>query len=92
MNDANGNQQTELRAPVVAVDLTQVIQIISVAIDEIKANLQSQNGKINRVIQAVNDTMGAVEKLAKIQGLDYSNDIKDWVSLEKLQELKDNPR
>ena len=34
----------------------------------------------------------ALEQLGAVDGLEYSNDVKDWVSKKKLMELKKNPR
>jgi len=33
-----------------------------------------------------------IEQLGAADGLEYSNDVKDWVSKKKLMELKKNPR
>ena len=52
------------------------------AIDEVKQQNLQMLGQFNK----------ALEQLAAIAGLEYSNDIKDWVSKKKLQELKKNPR
>lgn len=38
------------------------------------------------------DTRKCMEKLAAISKLEWSQDIKDWVSVSKLAELKKNPR
>lgn len=37
-------------------------------------------------------TRNAMEKLAAISGLEYSNDIQDWVSKDKLDALRKAPR
>ena len=42
--------------------------------------------------QAQNETRDAVEKLARITGLEYSNDIRDWIAKEKLDALRKEPR
>ncbi|KKL08831.1 hypothetical protein LCGC14_2571940 [marine sediment metagenome] len=52
------------------------------AIDEAQQQVLKMFGQFNKV----------VEQLAATLGLEYSNDIKDWVSKKKLQELKKNPR
>lgn len=52
------------------------------AIDEAQQQVLKMLGQFNK----------ALEQLAAVGGLEYSNDIKDWVSKKKLQELKKNPR
>ena len=52
------------------------------AIEEIRQQNLQMLGQFNKV----------VEQLGATLGLEYSNDIKDWVSKKKLQELKKNPR
>ena len=52
------------------------------AIDEAKQQVLQLLGQFNK----------AIEQLGATLGLEYSNDIKDWVSKKKLQELKKNPR
>ncbi len=55
---------------------------IKKAIDELKQQNLQMFGQFNKVL----------EQLGAVGGLEYSNDIKDWVSKKKLQELKKNPR
>ncbi len=52
------------------------------AIDELRQQNLQMFGQFNKVL----------EQLGAAIGLEYSNDIKDWVSKKKLQELKKNPR
>ena len=42
--------------------------------------------------QAQNETRVAVEQLARITGLEYSQDIRDWVAKDKLDALRKEPR
>ena len=52
------------------------------AIDDAKQQMLQMLGQFNKVI----------EQLGAVSGLEYSNDIKNWVSKKKLEELKKNPR
>ena len=55
---------------------------IKKAIAEAQQQVLKMLGQFNKVL----------EQLGAAIGLEYSNDIKDWVSKKKLQELKKNPR
>lgn len=52
------------------------------AIGESEQRTLKMFGQFNKVL----------EQLGAASGLEYSNDIKDWVSKKKLRELKKNPR
>ena len=56
-----------------------------------QANIQLLAG-IQGLQAMVKDTRTCMDKLAKISELEWSQDVKDWVSAAKLAELKRNPR
>ena len=47
---------------------------------------------IGDLTNQLNATRVALNKLGILQGLDWSNDLQDWVSIKKLKEFKNNPR
>lgn len=83
--------------PVVAQDGLKItpedaIRILLSFIDEVRCKQVVLEGRIKDVAIEHNRLVGCIEQLAKTQGLEYSQDIKQWVSSEKLNELKQNPR
>lgn len=58
--------------------------------------LRASNVQLLAAVQGqqamIQDTRKCMEKLAKISGLEWSQDVKDWVSQSKLAELKAKPR
>ena len=46
----------------------------------------------NALAKVVNEQAQSIEKLARIQGLEYSQDLKDWVSKSKMDDLRRKPR
>lgn len=54
------------------------IKVLEMALQQVQAQHQQ--------------TRNAMEKLAAISGLEYSNDIQDWVSKDKLDALRKAPR
>ena len=61
-------------------------------IAEIKLAIQSQMQAISLLQRQLQETRDIVEKLGKVGGVEYSEDIKDWVSKKKLDKLRKNPR
>ena len=47
---------------------------------------------VQQLQQAQNETRVAVEQLARITGLEYSQDLRDWVAKDKLDALRKEPR
>ena len=47
---------------------------------------------LNQLAAEMKETRKVIEKLAAVHGLEWSQDLKDWVSKEKLDELRKNPR
>lgn len=61
----------------------------NVEIDErFMALVQAVNNLTNSLIE----TRDALEKLGKMSGLEYSQDVKDWVSKDQLDQLRREPR
>lgn len=54
------------------------IKVLEMALQQVQAQHQQ--------------TRNAMEKLAAISGLEYSNDIQDWVKKDKLDALRKAPR
>lgn len=51
-----------------------------------------EEAKFNAMAATVNQLVDALNKLAAIQGLRWSMDCQDFVSAEKLDEFRKNPR
>ena len=47
---------------------------------------------LNALAQQLQETRTVIEKLAKVSGLEYSQDVKEWVAKEKLDALRKEPR
>ena len=68
------------------------IRILLSFIDEVRRKQVMLESRLGEMALEHNRLVTAVERLATIQGLEYSQDIKDWVFATKLRELKENPR
>ena len=67
------------------MNLEAEVEKLKLANTQLLAAIQGQQAMLQ-------DTRKCMEKLAKISKLEWSQDIKDWVSISKLAELKKNPR
>ena len=59
---------------------------------ETEQKINALTNNVNALMKVVNEQANSIEQLAAIQGLEYSQDCKTWVSKEKLAELRSNPR
>jgi len=67
------------------VDIEVELEKLKLANTQLLAAIQGQQAMLQ-------DTRKCIEKLAAISKLEWSQDMKDWVSAAKLAELKRNPR
>lgn len=68
------------------------IKDIKAALQQTLGLLQQLKNRTDNVELKAQEHADALEKLGKVTGLEYSQDIRDWCSIEKLKALKENPR
>lgn len=61
-------------------------------LEKLKSTVIQLTAAIQGQQAMLQDTRKCMEKLASISKLEWSQDIKDWVSTAKLAELKKTPR
>ena len=59
---------------------------------EIAVLLAQQTIAIQNLTRELQQTRDALEKLARVAGLEYSQDLQDWLAKGKLDELRHAPR
>ena len=59
---------------------------------ELRASIANLIQALTRSQQEHQETRSIMEKLGRVAGLEYSQDVSDWVSKKKLTELKAHPR
>jgi len=59
---------------------------------EIRTALDRLATLANQVAKAIQETRDCLEKLGAVSGLEWSQDLKTWVSKKKLDQLKKEPR
>ena len=68
------------------------IQKLQLANAQMAVVIQGMQAAAKVMQTTMGETRAALERLAKINRLEWSQDAQDWVDIAKLAELKKNPR